>query len=412
MIIWLASYPRSGNTFLRVVLNSVFGLKTYSIYGDANDIAADNRTADVVGHEQLPADFDIDRAREAEALYLIKTHDYPPNSSDRAIYLVRDGREVMLSYLKYEDEFRDPHTSLMDVIYGNVPFGSWSRHLEIWNPDERQDTLLVRFEDLVDKPQEAIEHLSGFLGIMPTGGSVPTFAELHAINPQFFRSGKKDSWKTTFSNDEQAAFLLRHYSAMIAHGYTNDLPKAFRNPEDTTLLRQLSREAQYLQENVIATFRQQLERKDRLAQNQAELLGRKESRVEMLASNLEERKSRVEELKNNLLERQSRIDELKNTLTESQAMTRELKQELGTKTTLLGEVRDELDRTKDQLRGTRQELATGNDRLQTSERELDALRQSARQLLDELQLIRNSRRYKLAESLAQPYSRLRRKLSR
>ena len=34
MIVWLASYPRSGNTFLRMVLHFVYGQKTYSLYND------------------------------------------------------------------------------------------------------------------------------------------------------------------------------------------------------------------------------------------------------------------------------------------------------------------------------------------------------------------------------------------
>jgi len=398
MIIWLASYPRSGNTFLRVVLNSVFGLKTCSVYGDANDIAADSRTADVVGHEQLPADFDVDRAREEDSLYLVKTHGPPPNEDDKAIYLVRDGREVMLSYLKYENEFRDPHTSLADVIYGNVPFGSWSRHLQAWDPDKRRNTLLLRFEDLVGNTPEAIGRLSGFLGVAPAGGSVPSFEELHAINPRFFRSGRKDSWKSAFSQDEQAAFLLRHYSAMVRYGYTGDLPDVFRNPEDSVLFRQLSREVDYLQESIVAAFRQQLEQKEALARRQAEMLGRRDSRITALDTSLQERKSRVEELKSRLAERQQRIDELNGRLAERQSRIEQLKEELAA-------AQDELARTAQQLR-------SGEDRLQTSERELNAVRQSAKQLLDELQQIRNSRRYKLAESLARPYGRLRRKFSR
>ncbi len=51
MIVWLASYPRSGNTFFRVILNSIFDIKTYSIYDDKGDIGADEKTSETVGHE-------------------------------------------------------------------------------------------------------------------------------------------------------------------------------------------------------------------------------------------------------------------------------------------------------------------------------------------------------------------------
>ena len=39
MIVWLASYPRSGNTFLRVVLHNVYGVSTYSVYEDNDPVA-------------------------------------------------------------------------------------------------------------------------------------------------------------------------------------------------------------------------------------------------------------------------------------------------------------------------------------------------------------------------------------
>ncbi len=39
MIVWLASYPRSGNTFLRLVLHRLFGVPTYSVYEDDDPVA-------------------------------------------------------------------------------------------------------------------------------------------------------------------------------------------------------------------------------------------------------------------------------------------------------------------------------------------------------------------------------------
>ena len=104
MIIWLASYPRSGNTFLRIILNNVFNVKTYSIYDDELDIGSDEQTSDVVGHRFLPENFSISEAREKEERYYIKTHDLPDdldNKKDKVIYLIRDGRESSLSLTRY-----------------------------------------------------------------------------------------------------------------------------------------------------------------------------------------------------------------------------------------------------------------------------------------------------------------------
>ena len=39
MVVWLASYPRSGNTFLRIVLHRLYGVPTYSVYDDDDPVA-------------------------------------------------------------------------------------------------------------------------------------------------------------------------------------------------------------------------------------------------------------------------------------------------------------------------------------------------------------------------------------
>jgi chromosome segregation ATPase len=161
--------------------------------------------------------------------------------------------------------------------------------------------------------------------------------------------------------------MLRHYSAMVEHGYDNDLPEMFLNREDTALFRHLSREVEYLQNTLIATLSQQ------------------------------PGKPNVEKLNSLLTEKQSNIDELK--------------QDLKTMDFRSNERGNGLDVARDQLSKTREKLKHSEDRIQSTERELENVRQSARHLLEELQTIRNSRRYRLAESLAGTYNRLRRKLS-
>src|SRR5690606_34383419 len=134
-----------GNTFFRVLLNAAFGLKTYSIYNDRFDIGADSATSEVVGHEFLPDGFDIEDARAAEALYVIKTHELPSTipgiDAGRVIHLIRDGRDSCRSYVNY---FRDaPPTqrqAFRDVSHGNVFAESWSRHVAAWGPREREKT--------------------------------------------------------------------------------------------------------------------------------------------------------------------------------------------------------------------------------------------------------------------------------
>ncbi len=228
MIIWLASYPRSGNTFLRVILNSVFDAHSYSIYDDRNDIASSDETSRAVGHKLLPRDFDLETARHSKEIYLIKTHDKPPNDTDKAIYLIRDGRECMLSYTKYQNKYGKIHKELIDTINGNTHFGSWREHIKAWDPKNRDNTLLIKFEDLIDDPYSFIDAIASFTDIDPTGNNIPTFDELHKKNDKFFASGKKDTWKEHFSEEESNLFWLQNYHEMLQFDYRNDIPELFK----------------------------------------------------------------------------------------------------------------------------------------------------------------------------------------
>lgn len=229
MIVWLASYPRSGNTFFRVVLNNVFGIKTHSIYDDTNGIGADIRTINIVGHKFLPKDFDLNDARSSKDIYYIKTHELLDNivlnKNDKIIYLVRDGRESSLSFAKYLQDFSGATDSaLFDVLSGNTPFGSWGEHVRQWKSVGK---LLIKFEDLIEDPSRFYLKLSDYLGISPISNNLPTFEELHLINPRFFRNGKKDSWKKKFSEKENIMFWKNNFEEMINLGYTDDMPSSF-----------------------------------------------------------------------------------------------------------------------------------------------------------------------------------------
>jgi len=229
MIIWLASYPRSGNTFFRVLLNSIFDTKTYSVYDDRFDIGADKELSDIVGHAFLPEGFSIARARKSDRVFVLKTHDYPTDigSDDKIIYLLRDGRESVLSYSRFHRDYMDQPKSLLDIINGDTLFGGWGEHVTAWAPETRSNTLLVKFESLVADPLGQVGRIAEFTGFKPVSSQVPSFDELHSAGPKFFRSGKTDSWKQTFSEFEQYAFWLRNFAPMTDYGYMQDMPELF-----------------------------------------------------------------------------------------------------------------------------------------------------------------------------------------
>ena len=227
MIIWLASYPRSGNTLLRIILKSVFELPSFSKHGDADDIGADSRLSDAVGHRVLAGDWaeEYQPMRSSPEMHFVKTHD-APDDDGKAIYVVRDGRSTCQSFHHYLRDFskRDA-IFLTDVIAGFTPFGSWSDHLADWNPQHRRETLLVKYEDLIADPKPQIERIAEFLGRTPLHNWKNNFAKLQKLNARFFRVGKNDS-PPELGNNDAAIFWELHGHWMKQLGYPCQDPPA------------------------------------------------------------------------------------------------------------------------------------------------------------------------------------------
>jgi len=227
MIVWLASYPRSGNTFFRVILSQVYGAKSSSIYNDPFDIAADPRMAELVGHEALQASTDFAALRDAGGVVFLRTH--APrcddvDDRDRVVYLIRDGREAVVSQFHYLRDFRRAAASLLDLVDGRSAFGSWAGHVRAWSACASRNGWVIRFEDLMKDPLAQVRPVAEAIGLQPRGGTLPTFEELRALDPKFFRSGRTDSWTAELDDVLHLLFWLRSRDVMLKHGYAAGMP--------------------------------------------------------------------------------------------------------------------------------------------------------------------------------------------
>jgi hypothetical protein len=227
MIIWLASYPRSGNTFVRTVLNHAFDVGTYSIYGDKIGIGADRRTTEIVGHMELPADFCYDEARFSKKLFVIKTHE-PYNmrkhGQDKAIYVYRDGREATVSYYHHNQDFSKTNPSYLQIINGHNDIGTWSDHYLSWLQMKTENCLFLKFEEIILNPKIAIKNIAFFAHLTIKSNEIPGFEDLKKVNPKFFRSGKTDSFLDELSVFEQEYFWLCNGRGMRMAGYLDREP--------------------------------------------------------------------------------------------------------------------------------------------------------------------------------------------
>jgi hypothetical protein len=239
MIVWLASYPRSGNTFLRVVLHNLYGVPTYSIYDDSDPVAQRVGPA-LVGYRPKPADRTL--MTDGADVYFVKTHKRPRADGYPAIYLVRDGRDAVVSNARlrastqatgdrqalFESLLREEITR--PDIPGQPSSGTWGANVLSWMDDARRPLAVLRYEDLIVAPREAAERAVSSLlpGLVPiVDAHIPSFAELHDIDPEFFRRGATGSHTDEMPDELHELFWAQaeNAAAMRWLGYA-DGPKS------------------------------------------------------------------------------------------------------------------------------------------------------------------------------------------
>jgi len=205
-VVWIASYPRSGNTMLRTVIFQCFGVRSASVY--QNDLGGQKGLEGYVGHIEHGADGSLPFGDEP--VRLIKTH-APPQDERKTIYVIRNGRDATLSYFR----FLKGRVPLIDLIEGRQA-RSWASHIDMWQPLTRPDTLLVRYEDLVDDLAATVDQVGDFLGLEPRRHDMPSRASL--VDGRWIRPAGDEN--VAFDAACEAAFDRVDGAAMQLFGYT------------------------------------------------------------------------------------------------------------------------------------------------------------------------------------------------
>ena len=221
-MIWLASFPRSGNTFFRNVLYEVYGIASSTYHRDPNRIHDNNfnQYKVVKTHllpENLPAEF----------------RDCP------SVYIIRDGRDSLVSIAHHRKDIVAPgsdfYNNLLEAILaqGGSFFGGWSENVRQWTA---KADIVIRFEDLISNPVREVEKLRSIIELPPADlTKVPTFEKLKFGKPQYgggkgvrfnadrvklhFRKGKVGSWKDELPKDLEKLLWAQHGATLKEWGY-------------------------------------------------------------------------------------------------------------------------------------------------------------------------------------------------
>jgi hypothetical protein len=271
---WLASYPKSGNTWLRAALQSLGrgggqadlgALRAFAPVAaarDAFDEELDVESSDFAQDqiERLRPRFHEMQAARGDGLLVRKVHDawtltsdgvplFPPHATRSAVYLVRDPRDVAVSYAAHVDVSIDRAIATMNdpgaaVFPGNSPqpqlrqrLLTWSMHVASWIDDAIPKPLVVRYEDMLIDMASQLARIAAHLELDVTPGIVARaaaatrldalqaaeahdgFSERPAHMPRFFRRGEAGAWRDVLS-EEQARRVVRDHGVVMSRvGY-------------------------------------------------------------------------------------------------------------------------------------------------------------------------------------------------
>ncbi|ODT12975.1 MAG: hypothetical protein ABS35_38885 [Kaistia sp. SCN 65-12] len=220
MLVWIASYPRSGNHLLRMVLKRCFDLGSYEVYQNEVD-SLDPTLPDVLGAERFDDETTeqfLQRARSSEGLFLVKTHDPVPDT-DPCIYIVRDARAALVSYQKFQSDFSGHDCSIEDIIAGKVWPGSWQEHVGLFLQRSATNTLLLRYEDLAsESPPLAL--IGEFLKLDTLRRFDVEFSDLNARESKMFGTGHNRVGVETIQKNHRDLFWEKCGPMMQRLGYS------------------------------------------------------------------------------------------------------------------------------------------------------------------------------------------------
>jgi hypothetical protein len=272
-ILWLASFPKSGNTWLRAFLANYFAdleapvsLSVLQSFGFSDAHGWPYEKISGKPHGFL-GEAKIARLRsQTQAMFsqsqpdnvLVKTHNalgtlsgqplITPIFTVGAVYIIRNPWDTVISYsdhfgISIDDAitaFAQPSLTI-DPSANNVRqyLGGWSGHAASWSNAQWLKLRTIRYEDMTADPETAFGQVIDFLSLPPDRKRLRKaikfssfrelsqqesrngFSEKSKSAEKFFRKGKAGGWRDILTDDQAKRLLSDHRAALEHFGYLN-----------------------------------------------------------------------------------------------------------------------------------------------------------------------------------------------
>ncbi len=227
--IFIVGYPKSGNTWMQnLVAGVAFGIDP-------------NRTPDSLVNELVPDVHDVLFYRRFETPTFFKSHYLPRPEYRRVVYLLRDGRDAMVSYFHHLSAIHGSEPDFLKMVSdgeGLFPC-RWHEHVDAWmkNPYGAQ-MITIRYEALKTGPVAELRRLCEFAGLERPDHSLQSIAagcSFDAMREReqtmgwsstvwpkdraFVRRGEVGSFRNEMPSAVAAEFMRQAQQILVQAGY-------------------------------------------------------------------------------------------------------------------------------------------------------------------------------------------------
>ncbi len=233
MIIWLASYPKSGNTYVRAFLSAYYFSKNgefdFSQISNIDQFPHEKYFKEKVNNiseaskQWVPIQKQINQDKK---IRFFKTHSFlgnyqgnqftSPETTLGAIYIVRDPRNVLTSlknHYSFDDDkalkmITDKTRSLMsnNGSHASLTYiSSWAENYLSWYRNNQYRRIFVKYEDLVNNKYETFRDIIVFTNTLMNNVEGVNKSKLQkAIETTNFNVLKKKEISETFDGSESS----------------------------------------------------------------------------------------------------------------------------------------------------------------------------------------------------------------
>lgn len=230
--VFIVGYPRSGHTWFQNLIAAV-------IYGVDPEYARDTLVQELVPDVHYKQFY-----KRYSSPMFFKSHFLPRPDYRQVIYLLRDGRDAMVSYFHFLSTTKGREINFMKMVRdGNDLFPcKWNEHVKMWSSNPYNARIMtIKYEDLIENIEQEMHRFCAFIGIersdpflknltkkatfetMRRNEVIFGWDKLGSIewpkDKPLIRRGQTGSYKDEMPPDVLDVFMRESYETLVKCGY-------------------------------------------------------------------------------------------------------------------------------------------------------------------------------------------------